>query len=300
MIEQIEFGRTGHRSSRIIFGAAALGGMRQEKADGVIDLVRRAGINHFDTAASYGDSELRLAPFLEDHRSDVFLATKTGERTGSEARRELEFSLQRLGTEQVDLIQMHNLTDEQGWRTAMGTGGALEALIRARDEGLVRFIGVTGHGTYAAAMHLRSLDAFEFDSVLVPYNYSMRQDSRFRRDLDQLIEACAARRVACQTIKAIARRRWNEEDPEKRFSWYMPIRAEAPLKRAIDYVLSRPGTFLNTTSDATLLPAVLAAAAAPIIQPSAAEMARDQDALGVEPLFVRDVSDDVRPVAGRR
>jgi len=295
MIDRIEFGHTGHLSSRVIFGAAALGGMRQEKADGVLELVARNGINHIDTAASYGDSELRLAPWLKHNRSSVFLATKTGERTGDAARRQLETSLERLETDQVDLIQMHNLTDEPGWRTAMAPGGALEALTKARDEGLVRFIGVTGHGTFAAAMHLKSLDAFDFDSVLVPYNYSMRQNPEFCADLDELIDVCARRRVAVQTIKAIARRRWVDDDSDKRFSWYMPIREDAALKRAIDYVLSRPGTFLNTTSDATLLPAVFAAANAPISEPSDADMARDQVELGIEPLFVRGVSDDVRP-----
>lgn len=298
MIDRIEFGHTGHFSSRVIFGAAALGGMRQEKADGVLDLVARTGINHIDTAASYGDSELRLAPWLKNNRKSVFLATKTGERNGSEARRELERSLERLETDQVDLIQMHNLTDEPGWQTAMGSGGALQALVKAREEGLVRFIGVTGHGTFAAAMHLKSLAAFDFDSVLVPYNYSMRQQPAFCADLDELISVCAQKRVAVQTIKAIARRRWEEGDADKRFSWYMPIREEAALKRAIDYVLSRPGTFLNTTSDATLLPAVFAAASAPITEPAEADMAQDQIDLGIEPLFVRGVSDDVRVSAG--
>jgi len=165
-METLEFGHTGHQSTRVIFGAAALGGMRQEKADGLIELVRNAGINHFDTAASYGDSELRLAPFLSEHRDEIFLATKTGQRDGAGAREELERSLNRLEVASVDLIQLHNLTDQAGWEQAMKPGGAVEALIQARDEGLVRFIGVTGHGTYAAAMHLKSLNEFEFDSVL--------------------------------------------------------------------------------------------------------------------------------------
>lgn len=294
MIERIPFGRTGHASSRTIFGAAALGGMRQEKADEVLALVERYGINHIDTAASYGDSELRLAPWLKTHRNGVFLATKTGERTGSGARRELERSLERLETDAVDLIQMHNLTDAAGWRIAMAPGGALEALAKAREEGLTRFIGVTGHGTYAAAMHLKSLEAFDFDSVLVPYNYSMRQQPQFAADLERLIEACVERRVAVQTIKAIARRRWREDDPARRFSWYMPIRDPDALKRAVDYVLCRPGLFLNTTSDATLLPAVFEAASTRADAPADSAMARDQKEFGVEPLFVRGISDDVR------
>jgi aryl-alcohol dehydrogenase-like predicted oxidoreductase len=293
-IAQLEFGHTGHHSTRVIFGAAALGGMRQEKADGLLEQVMAAGINHIDTAASYGDSELRLAPFLEDHRDDVFLATKTGMRDGSGARAQLELSLERLGVASVDLIQLHNLTDEPGWREAMGESGAVKALAQARDEGLVNHIGVTGHGTYAAAMHLKSLDEFEFASVLVPYNFSMRQDPDFSSDLEALIATCQERKVAVQTIKAIARRRWTDADPDKRFSWYMPIREPDALQRAVSYVLGRPGLFLNTTSDATILPAVFAAAADEITLPSDAEMAQDQKDLGIEPLFVRDVSDDVR------
>jgi len=293
-IEHLDFGHTGHQSTRVIFGAAALGGMRQEKADGLLEQVMAAGINHIDTAASYGDSELRLAPFLEDHRDAVFLATKTGMRDGSDARAQLELSLERLGVSSVDLIQLHNLTDEPGWREAMSDSGAVKALAQARDEGLVKHIGVTGHGTYSAAMHLKSLDEFEFASVLVPYNFSMRQDPDFGSDLEALIATCQKRKVAVQTIKAVARRRWTDADPDKRFSWYMPIREPDALKRAVSYVLGRPGLFLNTTSDATILPALFAAAAGDITLPSDAEMAQDQKDLGIEPLFVRDVSDDVR------
>ncbi|HEY4331809.1 MAG TPA: aldo/keto reductase, partial [Ilumatobacteraceae bacterium] len=164
------FGRTGHESFRVIFGAAALGGMRQDRADRVLETVHTSPINHLDTAASYGESELRLRPFLADHRAEYFLATKTGERTGTGARRELEKSLERMGVDSVDLVQLHNLVEPDEWETAHGAGGAVEALAAARDEGLVRFIGVTGHGTRIADMHLRSLAEFEFDSVLLPYN----------------------------------------------------------------------------------------------------------------------------------
>src|SRR6478735_8651830 len=171
MIERRPFGRTGHDSTRVIFGAAALGGMSQGRADSTMALVREAGINHIDTAAGYGQSEVRLQPFLADHRSEVFLATKTGERTATGARAELERSLQRMGVDQVDLIQLHNLVEDDEWGVAHGPGGAVEALVQARDEGLVRFIGVTGHGLRIPGMHLRSLDRFDFDSVLFPYNY---------------------------------------------------------------------------------------------------------------------------------
>ncbi len=294
MIEKLAFGRTGHQSTRIIFGAAALGAMRQDRADQVLELIMEHGINHLDVAASYGDAELRLAPLLADQRQRFFLATKTGERTGDAARRQLESSLTRLGVDQLDLIQMHNLTDEPGWQSAMADDGALAALIRAKEEGLVRFIGVTGHGTFAPSMHSRSLERYDFDSVLVPYNFSMYQQPDYATDLDLLLRTCLEKQVAVQTIKAIARRRWSEDDPDKRFSWYMPIRDPEPLARAMAYVLAEPGLFLNTTSDASILPAILSAANQAQSKPSDNEMSSDQATLGIEPLFVRGESDDVR------
>lgn len=293
MIERIPFGRTGHHSARVIFGAAALGGMKQARADATLELLDEFGLNHIDTAASYGDSELRLAPFLATRRDDFFLATKTGARTGDKARAELERSLSRLGVDQVDMIQLHNLAQEKDWHTAFGPGGAVEALVQAQQEGLVKHLGVTGHGTYIAAMHARSLQQFDFVAVLLPYNYSMMCNAEYAADFEALYSHCQQHQIAMQTIKAIARRRWSDDDTDKRFSWYKPIREAQPLKRAVDYVLSRPGLFLNTTSDATILRDVLEAASRPIESPTAQQMQQDQQALGIEPLFVRDVSDDV-------
>jgi aryl-alcohol dehydrogenase-like predicted oxidoreductase len=293
-IEKIPFGSTGHESTRIIFGAATLGGMRQEKADDVLAMMRSTGINHIDVARSYGDAEVRLAPFLADHRQDYFLATKTGERSGDGARRQLEESLERMGVNQVDLIQLHNLTDQAGWAEAMAPGGAVAALDQARSEGLVRFVGVTGHGTYAPEMHSKSLKEYDFASVLVPYNFSMRQSAQYLADLEALIKECEAKRVAIQTIKSIARRRWTDDDPSRRFSWYMPLDDPDALRRAVGYVLGRPGLFLNTTSDATLLPAIFAAAQDGVPLPSDEEMQADAEAFGIEPLFIRDQTDDVR------
>ncbi len=298
MIDRIPFGSTGHTSSRVLFGAATLGAMKQDRADATLAKLDHFGINHIDVAASYGEAELRLAPFLKTRRDDFFLATKTGLRTKDEAAKQLRASLARMEVEQIDLIQMHNLTKESEWDIAMGPGGALEALIEARDEGLVRFIGVTGHGTYAPVMHTQSLQAFEFDSILTPYNYTMMQNPQYVEDFDALYEMCQSRGVAMQTIKAIALRRWREDDPEKHFSWYKPIREPEALKRAVDFVLSRPGLFLNTTSDASLLNSVFTAADAPIETPDQFALAADAETLGMEPLFVRDVSDDVQVSAG--
>ncbi len=293
MIEKLPFGRTGHSSSRILFGAAALGGMKQERADRVLELLLRYGVNHLDTAASYGESELRLAPWLRSYRRDFFLATKTGQRTAAGARDELHKSLERLGVDQVDLIQMHNLVEPEEQKLALGPGGALEALVEARAQGLVRFIGVTGHGTQVAKAHLESLSRFPFDSVLLPYNHTMMASADYAAEFESLVTLCQQRGVAIQTIKAIARRRWTEGDTQKRYSWYEPIRDDDALRRAVRWALRRPGFFLNSSSDATLLPTVLAAADELGPAPSDSEMAADAERLEIQPLFVRGVSDRI-------
>ncbi len=285
MIDLQPFGRTGHHSSRVIFGAAALGSMGQEQADQVLQVVLDAGINHIDTAASYGDSELRLEPFLADHRDRFFLATKTGERGGGEARRELELSLQRLGVEQVDLIQLHNLVEPVEWEIAHSAGGAVEALVQARDEGLVRFIGVTGHGVRIPSMHIRSLSSFDYDSVLFPYSFTMMRNFAYRADAEALLELCSARSVAVQTIKSVARRRWADDSTEPHYSWYQPLPEGDALARGVAFVLGNPQLFLNTSSDARLLPATLAAAAAPVTVPSDAALEADVADNDMQPLF---------------
>ena len=284
MIERAEFGRTGHDSSRVIFGAAALGAMRQERADQLLEVLLRHGVNHLDTAADYGDSELRLAPWLAAHPDTFFLATKTAQRTGDGARAGLERSLERLGVDRVDLIQLHNLVEPEEWETAHGPGGAVEALARARDEGLVRFIGVTGHGLRIAGMHRRSLERFDFDSVLLPYNWSLLQDDGYRAAVEDLLGVCAERRVAVQTIKFAARRRW-EDDAQPRYSWYEPVRDPAALARAAQFVLGRSQLFLNTSSDARLLAPTLEAAEQITGPPADAAMAADAAELGIRPLF---------------
>ena len=284
MLPTQPFGHTGHDSSRVIFGAAALGAMNQDRADATLALIDAHGVNHIDTARGYGDSELRLAPWLATNRDRVFLATKTGERAGAAARAELEDSLTRMGVDHVDLIQLHNLVEPEEWETAFAPGGAVEALAAAREEGLCRFIGVTGHGLRIPSMHLRTLRAFDFDSVLFPYNFVLLERPDYRADVEALLELCADRRVAVQTIKAIARSRW-VGSREGKFSWYEPLTDPEAIRRAVHYVLGNEQLFLNSTSDATLLPALFAAAEAEVHAPSADELRADIETFGITSLF---------------
>jgi len=285
MLPTRPFGRTGHDSTRVIFGAAALGGMRQERADAVLAQLIEAGVNHLDTAASYGDAELRMGPWMAEHRHRFFLATKTGERDGGAARAELERSLERLQVDSVDLIQLHNLVEPDEWDVAFAPGGAVEALAQAREEGLVRHLGVTGHGTRIAGVHRRSLERHPFASVLLPFSYVALQDPAYRADVEALLAVCAEREVAVQTIKSIARRRWPDGHQGPRYSWYEPLQDPPAVARAVRWVLGHDQVFLNTSSDARLLPTILAAAAEGGAPPSDAEVQADVDALGVEPLF---------------
>ncbi|HEX5689941.1 MAG TPA: aldo/keto reductase [Roseiflexaceae bacterium] len=284
MIEQYPFGRTGHESTRTLFGAAALGKVTQDEADRTLELLLEHGVNHIDTAASYGDSELRIGPWMREHRKTFFLATKTGERTYQAARDQIHRSLERLRVDQVDLIQLHNLVEPAEWATAMGPGGALEAAVEARDQGLVRFIGVTGHGLPIAQMHKRSLEHFDFDSVLLPFSYILMQNAQYAADFEALIEMCQARNVAVQTIKAIVRAPWGERD-HTTATWYEPLSDQADIDTAVHWVLGRPGVFLNTVGDIHVLPKVLDAAARFESRPSDADMRALMESEAMAPLF---------------
>ncbi len=285
MIATAPFGRTGHESSRVVFGAAALGDVAKSDADRALDLLLEHGVNHIDVAASYGDAELRIASWLQRYPDTFFLATKTGERTYGAAREEIRRSLDRLGVDRVDLLQLHNLVDVIEWDTALSAGGALEAAIEAREEGLVRFIGVTGHGLSVPAMHRRSLDRFAFDSVLLPYNYVQVQDPRYAETFEAVAAVCAERGVALQTIKSLARRRWDGREATAA-TWYDPLREQADIDPAVHWVLGRPEAFLLTTGDVEILPRLLDAAERFEARPPDEQMQAMVARAGAEPLFV--------------
>ena len=286
-IATLPFGRSGHQSTRTIFGGAALSHVTQQEADQALELLLRYGVNHLDVAASYGDAELRIAPWLAQQRERFFVATKTGQRTAAKAREELERSLERMGIAAVDLWQLHNLADPIEWDVALSPGGALEAAIEAKREGLVRNIGVTGHGLQIAATHRRSLDRFDFDSVLLPYNYLTLQSDYYAANFEALVAACAQRNVAVQTIKSIAYRPWLGR-PHTQSTWYEPLTEQQDIDLAVHWALKRPGIFLNTAGDLTLLPKVLDAASRfqADTAPTDEQMRALLERLGAEPLFV--------------
>ena len=284
MIERRPFGRTGHQSSATLFGAAALARASQDDANRALEVLLRYGVNHIDTAARYGDSELRLGAWMARDRKDFFLATKTGERSRAVARDSIHRSLERLRVDHVDLIQLHSLAHPDEWEQALGPGGALEAAVEAREQKLVRFIGVTGHGWTIAAMHKRSLARFDFDSVLMPFNFFMGQSERYRKNFEEVLGICRERGVAVQVIKSIARGPWATTD-RTRTTWYQPLEEQADIDRAVHWALGVPGVFLNTVGDLTLMPKVLNAASRFERRPSDGDMAAMVDAARVTSLF---------------
>ena len=285
MIEKALFGRTGHESTRAVFGGASLSRVTQEQADQTVEVLLRYGINHLDVAAAYGDAELRVAPWLRRYPGRFFVATKTGLRTYEDAKRQIHQSLERLGIERFDLIQLHSLADPIEWDTALSPQGALEACIEARDQGLVRFIGVTGHGTQIAATHLRSLERFDFDSVLLPYSYITMQSPYYADAFERLAAVCEERNVAMLTIKAIARSPWWGRE-RTAATWYEPFTEQSDIDKAVHWVLARPGIFLATVGDVTLLPKYLDAVTRFSAKPDDSTMQEQRPRLEMRPIFV--------------
>jgi aryl-alcohol dehydrogenase-like predicted oxidoreductase len=286
MIERRRFGRTGHESSRVIFGAAAFFDATPADVDRLLDVLLEHGINHIDTAADYGKSEELLGRWIGRHRDEFFLATKTAARDYAGAKASIERSLERMKIDNVDLLQFHCLIEPGGWEQVMGAGGALEAAIEARERGLTRFIGVTAHETVAPAVLLRSLDRFDLDSVLLPYNFPMMQNQEYAVGFEKVCARCAEADVAIQTIKAVARR--HRRDESKAYTtWYEPLQAQAEIDRAVHWVLARPDVFLNSAGDVNIAPRVFDAAERfdRARAPSDEEMRQLVEVAGVEPLF---------------
>lgn len=287
-IPQQPFGRSGHMSTRTIFGAASLSNVTQQEADQALQLLLQYGVNHIDVASSYGDAELRIAPWLTQYRSQFYVATKTDARTAQEAKEDLHRSLQRMGIDYVDLWQLHNLVDPIEWDTALSPGGAIDAAVEAKKQGLIRATGVTGHGLQIAATHRRSLTRFDFDSVLLPYNYITMQNPYYAENFNALLATCQQRNVAVQTIKSIAYKPWLGRK-HTHSVWYEPLENQQHIDTAVHWVLKQPGIFLNTVGDIHLLPQVLDAASR--FQPGSPEPTGEQmqqlvSQLGFEPLFV--------------
>jgi len=284
IIEKEPFGNTGHVSTRAIFGSFCLSQANQDAADQVLETLLEYGINHIDTAPSYGDAELRVGPWMKRYRDQFFLATKTDKRTYPEARDQFHKSLDRLQVDRVDLLQMHNLTDVVHREIAMRTGGALDFLVEARDSGLARSIGITGHGILAPKMHLQSLARFDFDTVLLPCNYLLMQNPNYRTDFDQLISYCRQHNIAVQTIKSTARGLWGDK-PRSRNTWYEPLSDEGAITKAVQWVMGISDIFLITTGDMQVLPKFLAAAAGFQKSPSVEDMEAMVAKQGMQPLF---------------
>ena len=279
------FGRSGHLSSRLIFGAAALSRVTQEEADRILDILLEYDINHIDTAASYGHAEERIGPWMAEYRDHFFLATKTGERTYAKAREQFLRSLERLRVDSVDLIQLHYLVGEGEWEVAMGDGGVLEYLIEARREGLVHHIGVTGHDVAIAHMHRKSLERYDFDSVLLPYNHLMMQNPIYAEGFVEVLRLSQERNVAVQTIKSITRRPYPREE-HTHATWYEPLTDQDSIDKSVHWVLGQEGIFLNTVGDIHLLPKVLDAAARFEERPADAVMQAMVEQWQMAPLFV--------------
>ncbi|MHA2428856.1 MAG: aldo/keto reductase, partial [Candidatus Hermodarchaeia archaeon] len=242
-------------------------------------------VNHIDTAPMYGNAEKRIGPWMEKHREKFFLATKSRKRTYEGAWKDLQRSLSHLRVNYIDLWQMHGLTNPVGWEKTMGPEGALEAFIEARDQGLVRFLGVTGHGTKVPAMHKLSLERYDFDSVLLPYNYLLMQNPRYATDFKTLVGLCRKRKAAIQTIKSIARQPWKNRPKTHNTYFYEPLETQDAINKSVHWSLGFPNSFLITVGDMQVLPKMLDAANRFENRPSDKEMSTMVDELEIQPIF---------------
>jgi len=259
-MERRRLGNVGHESTVLIYGAAALAEVDQDTADASLQEALDAGINHFDVAADYGDAELRLAPWLREVRSEVFVATKTVERERDAAWAQINDSLERLGTDRVDLLQLHSVGDLETLDQVTGRGGALEAAVRAQDEGLVGAVGITGHTHTAPRTHLEALRRHSFATVLTPINLVLSQRTDYRDDYDALVREAQTQGVGLMAIKTVARRNWPADAQQDLATWYEPHVDPERIRAAVSWALSRTElTGIATPGDVSLLRHVVAA-----------------------------------------
>lgn len=285
MIQKIQFGKTSHKSSRIIFGSYALNKATKEEADHVLSLLQQFGVNHIDTAPMYGNAEKLIGTWMNEYRNDFFLATKTRNRGRKAAIEGLHKSLKQLQTDYIDLWQMHGLTNPQGWEKAMGPEGVLQAFIDARDEGLVKYLGVTGHGGKTPIMHKQSLERFDFDTIMLPYNFLTMQNPKYSIHFDELLKICQDRKVAVQTIKSVARRPWENRPRKFNTYFYQPLETKDAIEKSIWWSMGLQDGFLATAGDMQILPMILEAGAKFENQPSDIEMNVLLDKYDIKPIF---------------
>ena len=285
LIPKLEFGRTKHHSTRVIFGSWALCKATQTEAEKILGLLQDYGVNHIDTAPMYGDAEKLIGHWLENHREAFFIATKSRKRSRQGALDDLKRSLERLRVDYIDLWQMHGLTNPVGWEKTMGPDGTLEAFLQARDEGLVRFLGVTGHGKTVPVMHKRSLERFDFDTVLLPYNYLLMKNPRYANDFTELVKICKRRNVSIQTMKAIAHRPTRGQSPNFNTYFYEPLEDQQAIDKTVHWSLGFENSFLISVGDMQQLPKFLDAATRYGKRPIDSEMDSLVNEYGMQQIF---------------
>ncbi|MGD8403698.1 MAG: aldo/keto reductase [Anaerolineales bacterium] len=257
-MEKRRFGRTGHMSTVAIFGAAAFWEIEQKEADKVMEMVIESGVNHIDVAPSYGQAELRIGPWMPRERERFFLGCKTMERTKGGAMNELGQSLNRLQTDHFDLYQLHAITCMEELDACTMKGGALEALVEARQRGLTRHIGITGHGVDSPRVFIEALKRFEFDSILFPLNFVQMANPEYRKDAETLIALCKEKNVGTMVIKTVTKGPWGDKE-KTATTWYEPFDQMEQIQEAVNFALSYEVTGLCTAGDVNVLPMVLEA-----------------------------------------
>jgi len=258
-MEKRRLGRTGQLSTVVAFGTAGIGRVGQDVADRAIQTVLDSGVNHIDVAPRYGEAELRLKPWMAGIRDRIFLGCKTTQRTRDAAKADLDRSLERLGTDRLDLYQLHAVCKPHELDECTAKNGALEALIEAREQGIVRWLGITGHSHDAPSTHLEALRRFDFDTVMFPLSFVLWANPEYRRDAQALLEGCREKDVGVHIIKTLAKDPWGERD-KTHTTWYEPFTDPAIIDQAVAFNLMRPVTTLCSTGDVTILPRFLSAA----------------------------------------